>query len=80
MPSCHTYNFFGNSSNIYDQSNFQENCDNLADDRNLNVLDVNLSLARAEEQDNIDPTIMELRDDHDEQDDVGPYNSSEVEI
>jgi hypothetical protein len=79
VPPCHTYNFFGGSSTTYDQSNFQENCDNLADDRNLNVLDVNLSLTRAEEQSNINPTVIELSDNHDEQDDVGLYYSSEVE-
>jgi hypothetical protein len=45
---CHTYNFFGGSSSTYNQSIFQQNCGNLADDRNLNVLDVNLSLARVE--------------------------------
>jgi hypothetical protein len=80
VPPCHTYNFFRGSSSTYDQSNFQENRDNLADDRNLNVLDVNLNFDRAEEQSNIDPTVMELSDDQDEQDDVGPYYSSEVEI
>jgi hypothetical protein len=79
VPSCHTYNFFGGSSSTYDQSNFQENCGNLADDCNLNVLDVNLSLVRAEKQSNIDLTVMELSDDQDEQDDVGPYDLSEVE-
>jgi hypothetical protein len=72
--------FFGGSSSTYDQSNFQENCTNLTDDCNLNVLDVNLSLARAEKQKNIDPTVMELSDDQDEQDDTGPYDSSEIEI
>jgi hypothetical protein len=38
VPPCHTYNFFGDSSSsTYDQSNFQYNYGNLADDRNLNV-------------------------------------------
>jgi hypothetical protein len=49
VPPSHTYNFFGGSSSTYDQLNFQQNCGNLADDRNLNVLDVDLSLAEAEE-------------------------------
>jgi hypothetical protein len=75
------YNFFdGNSST----SGY-----NLADDLNLNVFDDNLSLSRTEEQSNIDgssnvdPTVMELSDDHDDQekqDDDGPYYWSEVEI
>jgi hypothetical protein len=38
-----------------------------------------LSLARVEEQSNIDPTVMKLSDDQDEQDDTGPYDSSKVE-
>jgi hypothetical protein len=44
-----------------------------------------LSLGRVEEQNNIsgsiniDPTVMELSDDHDEQSDVGPHDWSEVE-
>jgi hypothetical protein len=79
VSQCHTYNFFEGSSSTYDQSNFQENCSNLADDCNLNILDVNLSLVRAEEQSNNDSTVMELSDDQDEQDDDGPYDSSEVE-
>jgi hypothetical protein len=61
-----SYNFFDGSSSTSD-------C-NLADD-----------LGRTEEQCNIDginsvdPTVMELSDDHDEQDDGGPYYWSEVE-
>jgi hypothetical protein len=61
------YNFFGSSSST-------SGC-NLADD-----------LGRTEEQSNIedrssvDPTVMELSDDHDEQDDGGPYYWSEEEI
>jgi hypothetical protein len=78
VPLCYTYNFFGGSSSTYDQSNFQENYGNLADNRNLNVLDINLSLARAEEQSNIDQTVIELSDDQDKQDDAGLYYSSEV--
>jgi hypothetical protein len=38
-----------------------------------------LSLTRAEEQSNIDQTVMELSDDQDEQDDDGLYDLSEVE-
>jgi hypothetical protein len=72
VPPCHTYNFFGGSSSTYDQSNFQYNYGNLADDRNLNVFYVNLCLGRAKEQSNIggssniNPTVMELSDDHDD--------------
>jgi hypothetical protein len=74
------YNFFGGNSSI-------SGC-NLVDDFNLNVFDGNLSLGRTEEQSNIDdnssvdPTVMELSDDHDdqdEQDDGGPYYWSKVE-
>jgi hypothetical protein len=71
------YNFIGGSSSTSD-------C-NLADDLNLNVFNGNLSLGRTEEQSNIDgsssvdPTVMELSDDHDEQDDGGPYYWCEVE-
>jgi hypothetical protein len=71
--------FFEGSSSTYDQSNFQNNYGNLADDHNLNVLDVNLSLTRAEEQSNIDQTVMKLSDNQDEQDDAGPYKWTEVE-
>jgi hypothetical protein len=38
-----------------------------------------LSLTRAEEQSNIDQTVMKLSDDQDEQDDDGLYDLSEVE-
>jgi hypothetical protein len=70
-PAVLSYKFFGGSSSIF-------GC-NLADDLNLNVFDGNLSFGRTEEQNNIDgsssvdPTIMELSDDHDEQDDGGSY-------
>jgi hypothetical protein len=88
VSPCLTYILFGSSSNTYDQMNYQDNCDNLADDYNLNIFYVNLSLSRAEEQSNIgassniDPTVMKLSGDHDdqdEQDDVGPPDWSEVE-
>jgi hypothetical protein len=68
-PAVPPYNFFHNSSS-------NSGC-NLADD-----------LGRTEEQSNIDgsssvdPTVMKLSDDHDdqdEQDDGGPYYWSEVE-
>jgi hypothetical protein len=74
------YNFFGGSSST--------SGGNLADDLNFNVFYGNLSLGRTEEQSNIDdsssvdPTVMELSDDHndqDGQDDGGPYYCSEVE-
>jgi hypothetical protein len=80
-PAVPSYNFFGGSSSTSD-------C-NLADDLNLNVFDGNLCLDRTEEQSNIDdnssvdPIIMKLSDDHDdqdEQDDGVPYYWSEVEI
>jgi hypothetical protein len=64
VQPCHTYNFFGGSSSTYEESNFQDNCDNLADDLNLNIFDGNLSLNRIEEQstidgnNNVDPTVM----------------------
>jgi hypothetical protein len=44
-----------------------------------------LSLSRVKKQNNIggsnnfDPKVIKLSDDHDEQDDVGPYDWSEVE-
>jgi hypothetical protein len=78
-PAVPSYIFFGGSSSTSD-------C-NLADDLNLNVFDGNLCLYRTKEQSNIDdnssvdPTIMKLSDDdQDEQDDGGPYYWSEVEI
>jgi hypothetical protein len=74
MSPYHIYNFYRDSNSTYDQSNFQENYGNLANDRNLNVLDVNFGLSRAEEQSNIDLTVMKLSDDQDEQDDIGPYD------
>jgi hypothetical protein len=90
VSPCHTYNFFdGSSSSTYGESNFQDNYGNLVDDHNLNVFNGDLSLGRAEKQSNIggnsnvDPTVMELSDDHDdqdEQDDGGPHYWSEVEI
>jgi hypothetical protein len=79
-PAVLPYNFFSGSSSTY--------VCNLADDLNLNVFDGNLSLGRTEEQSNIDgntsvdPTVMELsddHDDHDEQDDGGLYYWSELE-
>jgi hypothetical protein len=69
-PAVPLYNFFGGSSS----SSSTSGC-NLAD-----------NIGRTEEQNNIDgrssvdPTIMELSDDHDdqdEQDDGGPYYSNE---
>jgi hypothetical protein len=64
--------FFGGSSSTYEESNFQDNYGNLADDLNLNIFDGNLSLNRIEEQStidgnsNVDPTVMELNDDQDD--------------
>jgi hypothetical protein len=80
VPPCHTYIILGDSSSTYDPSNFQDNYGNLAYDSNLNIFDINLSLDRAEKQSNIDPTIIELSDDQDEQDDTGPHDWSEIEI
>jgi hypothetical protein len=90
VPLCHIYNFFDDSnSSTYEESNFQDNYDNLVDDLNLNVFDDNLSLGRAQEQrniddnSNVDPTVMKLSDDHDdqdEQDDGGPHYWSEIKI
>jgi hypothetical protein len=66
-PAWSPYNFFGFSSST-------SGC-NLVND-----------LSRTEEQSNIDggssvdPTLMELSDDHDDQDDGGPYYWSEVKI
>jgi hypothetical protein len=60
------YNFFGDSSSTFGY--------NLAD-----------NLSRIKEQSDIDggssidPTVMKLSDDHDDQDDGDPYYSSEVE-
>jgi hypothetical protein len=77
---CHYIIFFGGSNSTSD-------C-NLADDLKLNVFYGNLSLGRTKEQSNIDgsnsvdPTVMELSDDHDdqdEQDDGGPYYWNEIE-
>jgi hypothetical protein len=79
-PAVPPYNFFGGSSSI--------SVCNLADDLNLTVFDGNLSLSRTKEKNNIndssnvDPTVMKLSDDHDdqdEQDDGGPYYWSEIE-
>jgi hypothetical protein len=59
--------------NFFDGSSSTSGC-NLAND-----------LGRTEEQSNIDddnsvdPTVMELSDDHDDQDDGGSYYWSEVE-
>jgi hypothetical protein len=71
--------------NIYQESNFKDNCDNLGDDFNSNVFDGNLSLGRIEEQNtigdssNIDLTpVMEYCDDQEEEDDRDSH-CSEVE-
>jgi hypothetical protein len=50
------YNFFGGSSSTSD-------C-NLADDLNLNVFYGNLS--NIDDNSSVDPTVMELSDDHDD--------------
>jgi hypothetical protein len=64
-PAVPLYNFFGGSSSTTSDCNLADN------------------IGRTEEQNNIDgrssvdPTIMELSDDQDEQDDGGPYYSNE---
>jgi hypothetical protein len=69
-PAVSLYNFFGGTSSSTSGCNLADN------------------IGRTEEQNNIDgrssvdPTIMELSDDHDdqdEQDDGGPYYSNEEE-
>jgi hypothetical protein len=64
------YNFFGGSSSSTSGCNLVENIGRTVEQNNIDG------------RSSVDPTIMELSDDHDdqdEQDDGGPYYSNEEE-
>jgi hypothetical protein len=70
-PAVPLYNFFdGSSSSSTSSCNLGDNIGRIEEQNNING------------RNNVDPTIMELSDDHDdqdEQDDGGPYYSNEEE-
>jgi hypothetical protein len=64
------YNFFGGSSNSTSGGNLADNIGRTEEQKNI------------DDRSSVDPTIMKLSDDHDdqdEQDDCGPYYSNEEE-
>jgi hypothetical protein len=67
-PAVPLYNFFGGSSSTTSDCNLADNIDRTEEENNIDG------------RSSVDPTVMESsdgHDDHDEQDDGGPYYSSE---
>jgi hypothetical protein len=70
-PTVSLYNYFGGSSSTTSDCNLADNIDRTEEQYNIDG------------RSSVDPTIIELSDDHDdqdEQDDGGPYYSSEEEM
>jgi hypothetical protein len=69
-PAVPLYNFFGDSSSSTSGCNLADNIGSIEEQNNI------------DDRSSVDPTIMELSDDHDdqdEQDNGGPYYSNEEE-